>query len=150
MLCLVGHFHNITLDDNGSDHSGTAGSATVLQGSTCSINLADIVVGLSAGNPNAYTVSLAVTFSQAYMVGNFEVWGDGLDSAQNASGQADLGAVAISYGPDFTLSISPAVVYGEGGDMLVTLTGRQAFRAGFSGQINPWQHQRLPDPVRTW
>ncbi len=116
----------------GWDSSGTI---TPYGTSGCSINLADSSVSRSSANPKAWTLTLAVTFAQGAMVGTFEVYGEGEDSEGVWTGMIDLGAIAISYGPDFTLSISPSIVQvpsGQTATFTITATGL----AGYTGQVN--------------
>ncbi|HTW65862.1 MAG TPA: DUF4214 domain-containing protein, partial [Bryobacteraceae bacterium] len=113
----------------------TSGTITPYDTSGCSVNVADSSVSKSSANPKAWTLTLATTFAQTSMVGTFEVWGQAEDSETISTGMIDLGAIAISYGPDFTLSISPSlaeVPSGQSTTFTITATGL----AGYTGPVN--------------
>ena len=120
--------------------SGTLGQNATLSGFGCSINLANSSLSPVPGNPDALTLSLAITFSEQItgtdFFGAHEVyaWGTSADPLTTAA--VDLGALVVSPGQDYTLTVSPSGTTTVPYTGTVTLTVTATALNGFTGQIN--------------
>jgi hypothetical protein len=127
------------------DATGTLGQNSVLWAGNCSINLLNSSLSTPANNPKALVLSLNITFSaQDFLtspytefVGQHEVYAWGTSAGGLSTGQTDLGALVVSQGRDFTLSVTPgggnSITVPNGGSavLYVTTTGL----SGFNGTI---------------
>jgi hypothetical protein len=120
--------------------SGTLGQNATLQGFSCSINLANSSLSPVPGNPDELTLSLAITFPEqgngTDLFGAHEVYARGTNAEALETAAVDLGAMVVSPGQDYTLTVSPSgtttVPYLGTVPLTVTATGIN----GFTGEIN--------------
>ena len=134
---------NITLyyNPNQAYVSGTLGQNASISAGSCSINLANSSLSPVAGNPYQMKLSLAITFPEQNwqytdFFGAHEVyaWGTNAEGLETAA--VDLGAMVVSPGQDYTLTVSPSgtttVPYMGTVTLTVTATGLN----GFTGLVN--------------
>ena len=134
---------NITLyyNPNQAYVSGTLGQNATISAGSCSINLANSTLSPVAGNPYQLALSLAITFPEQNwqytdFFGAHEVyaWGTNAEGLETAA--VDLGAMVVSPGQDYTLTVSPSgtttVPYMGTVTLTVTATGLN----GFTGLVN--------------
>lgn len=123
--------------------SGTLGQNATLQGFSCSINLANSSLSPVAGNPDAVTLSLAITFAEQSsgtdFFGAHEVYAWGTNAEELETAVVDLGAMVVSPGQDYTLTVSPSgtttVPYMGTVILTVTATALNGFTGGVNLQI---------------
>jgi hypothetical protein len=129
---------NIVLDPNTS--YGRLGQNTTISAGSCSINLGNSTLSPVPGNPDALALSLAITFPEqsngADFFGPHEVYAWGTSAEQITTAQVDLGAVVVSPGQDYTLTVSPSGTTTVPYTGTVTLTVAATGLNGFAGQIN--------------
>jgi len=124
---------------------GSISMGTVLNGVFCSVNLAHSSVGPASWNKDAFAVTLAITFSEQYMVGQQRVWAYGTDVYGQVTAWAELGALMVNQGKDFTIDVSPSdtppgVVYVPPNGSLkltVTVNGLNGFGQNQSDSVVP-------------
>jgi subtilase family serine protease len=95
------------LNDNATAFQlATAGAATTLQNSQCSLNVAATTVAL---NSNTLTLNVALTFKPAY-VGVKNIYMHAVDMSGSNSGWQAFGSwtVALTSGTPSTISVSPS------------------------------------------
>jgi len=128
---------NVALND---EASGTLGQNATLSAGGCSISLANSALSPVPGNPDALALSLALTFPEqsngADFFGPHEVYAWGTSAEQIATAQVDLGALVVSPGQDYTLTVSPSGTTTVPYTGTVTLTVAATGLNGFTGQIN--------------
>ena len=143
-----GHLFIYPASEGGGQVNGFLGQTTTISGGNCSINLANSSLSTPASNPKALVLSLEITFpEQAYpntddryppadFIGPHEVYAWGVSASGLNSGQVDLGSLAVSQGPDFTLTLGTsesAVNLGTGATLVLTLSSTGL--NGFNGSI---------------
>jgi len=137
---------NVILYTAGGPVSGSTSMGTILTGSSCSINLAHSNIGSVNWNKDALAITLAITFSEQSMLGQQQVYAYGTDVYGQATAWAELGALMVNQGKDFTIDVSPSdtppgVVYVPPNGSLaltVTVNGLNGF-----GQ-NQWYDSVVP------
>ena len=128
---------NITLYPGSS---GTLGQNATISAGSCSINLANSTLSPVQGNPYQLALSLAITFAEQSsgtdFFGAHEVYGWGTNAEGLETAAVDLGAMVVSPGQDYTLTVSPSgsttVPYMGTVTLTVTATGLN----GFTGLVN--------------
>ncbi len=129
------------------DAVGVLGQSSTLWAGNCSINLTSSSLSMPAANPKSRVLSLNISFpNQSFFstadnnvssdfVGQHEVYAWGYTVRGLATGQTDLGALVVSQGQDFTLSISPSgpVAVGTNTTLNLVLTAKGV--NGFTGSI---------------
>ncbi|MGB7723152.1 MAG: chitobiase/beta-hexosaminidase C-terminal domain-containing protein, partial [Bryobacteraceae bacterium] len=134
---------NITLyyNPNQAYVSGMLGQNATLWAGSCSINLANSTLSPVPGNPYQLALSLAITFPEQNwqstdFFGAHEVYAWGTNAEGLATAAVDLGAMVVSPGQDYTLTVSPSgsttVPYMGTVTLTVTATGLN----GFTGLVN--------------
>jgi len=124
------------------NQSGHLGDAVSLYTGTCTINLRYSTLAPVPGNADALNLNLAITFpQQSSLGGNFvgqhavSAWGT--SATGFTTSKTDLGALIVSSGADFTISVTPAdsdtiiLARNTTTTVLITATGLN----GFNGSI---------------
>jgi len=125
--------------------SGRLGQNATLQETSCSINLANSTLSPMPRNPYELKLSLAITFPEQAngtdFFGTHEVYAWGTNAEGITAGPVDLGAMVVSPGQDFTLTVSPSgtttVPYLSYATLTVTATGLNGFTGGIGLTIGP-------------
>ena len=130
--------NTITLDSSQGygPSTGQLASGQTLPGSSCSINLAHSSKAPVPGNSSATALTLALILSEQNFVGAHEVLAWSKNAEGFSSSLEDLGSLAVTQGPDFTISATPASATLPNPGSSVTMTVTIASVNGFSGEVD--------------